>query len=214
MNKPLTLRQNISRFGAPLLVIGIVYLFAFHLPGSRLLTQRLAKQHKLSELIHRRESDPEMSTERLAALQAEERSLDDELASAKQSGARLVTRRADCTAEFLSTTSPASLLSQALDSFEQHGLECVDTQPATEQANAPANSQDPLKSVAELLGQPSSEATRRREVRLTLRGRFDDMRRAIRELPTALPCVYIVSLEMEAAADESGQHIWTVTILV
>lgn len=214
MSSPLQLRQHISRIGAPILVVGMLYLLTCHLPASRVLSQRLAKQDKLAELVRQRSADPETSVERLSALQAEELSLGEAVEAAKQTGARLVTQRDDCTAELLASTSPAASLSQVLQLFDRHHLECLGSTPVVPSAKAQGQSHELLKSVADMLGQREGFENQRREVRLTLHGTFEDMRSALHELPTAGACVVLVSVQMEVTSDEKGSHVWTVTILV
>lgn len=196
------------------MVITLGYLLAYYMPLSRTLAQRLVNQQKLADNVRLRQAETSADSQKIASLQIEEKSLSLELERSRRVSARLVTRRADCTADMLSTTAPAALLSQSLALFARHGLECLDSLPITESKKAPAASHEVLKSVAELLGQPNGEIAARREVQLTLRGSFSDMRKAMGEMSDTLACVYIVSLEMQAAAELSGTHLWIIRFLV
>ncbi|MGN6544324.1 MAG: hypothetical protein ACTHK7_04700, partial [Aureliella sp.] len=189
------------------------YFVVFQMPLERQLAQRLAKQQKLEEVARRRGPEAAQAAERLAALQTEERSLVEQLETSKSVGAKLVMQRADRRAVLFQTRSPASLVSQALEVFGRHGLECLDSSPTAAGA-ASTGSLQSLKPVAELLGGASDVSIGRREVRIKLAGRFGDMQAAVRAMHAALPEIFTVSLEMEAADGSTDRRVWILTISV
>lgn len=213
MNSPQSLRQKAAVFAAPILVVAIGYALVFQRPLARELSQHLAKQHKLEEVARRSKAEMAESGQRLSALQVEERRLALELEDAKKTGARLVTQRSDRRAELFRTTSPASLVSQALEVLARHELECLDSSPIVAPA-ASADSLEALKPVADLLGATGDQDSCRRQVRIKLVGRFQDMQAAVRDMQAALPDIFTVSLEMEAADGRTDRRVWILTISV
>ena len=144
MNTPSPLRQKVTLLIAPIAVVAIAYFVVFQMPLERQLAQRLAKQQKLEDVAQRRGAELAQTAERLAALQAEERSLVEELETSKSVGAKLVMQRADRRAELFQTRSPASLVSQALEVLARHGLECLDSSPTAASASSTAASASTL----------------------------------------------------------------------
>lgn len=213
MNKPSTLRQTVSWFVAPIAVIVITYAVVFQTPLERQLAQRVTKLHKLEEVFERRKAKSAVETERLAELRAAERALTHELENSKQVGAKLVTQRAYRRAELFHTTSPASLVAQTLELLARHELECLDSSPAAPTASSAA-SLEALGPIAELLGGTKDQEACRREVRIKLAGRFEDIQASVREIHAALPDIFIVSLEMEVADGHTDRRTWLLTISV
>ncbi|MCC6511796.1 MAG: hypothetical protein IT423_22030 [Pirellulaceae bacterium] len=221
-------RQNWRSIGLPLLGLGLAYYTLLDLPLSHQITEQLAKRAKLIEQAERGQATHTVAATQLSAVTRELRELTDELDLAKKRGARLVTERADLRTELRGTQSPASQLSATLELLSRHGLQCLESAPAamapragsnthTSNSNAnkpPAIYPESIQSLVEPAGQDADHNGPRRAVRVTLRGRFEDVRNAINEMQAELACVYIVSLEMETSDDHEGSPTWILTILV
>lgn len=221
-------RQNLRSIGLPLLGLGLAYYTLIDLPLSHQITEKSAKHAKLLEQAERGQATHTVAASQLSAVTRELRELTVELDQAKERGARLVTERADLRMELRGTQSPASQLSATLELLGRHSLQCLECAPAAmapradskaHASNSNANKPsaiypESMQSLVEPTGQDSDHSGPRRAVRVTLRGRFEDVRNAINEMQAALACVYIVSLEMETSDDQEGSPTWILTILV
>ena len=94
--------------------------------------------------------------------------------------------------------SDISRLSALLTLFSRHHIECLASQPV----DLPSDRKNSI---------PESD---RRAQRITLQGCFSDMHGALEEMQSALNCVSIVSLEMEASPDGESSHQWVLILLL
>jgi len=214
-----SLRKRLLTLCGPALGIVLAYYSAFHSPLQRKLKPELTKLEKLEKLeaVSARRPTLESNAEKLAAAQAEVRALNGKLQVSQQIGSHLVTRRADLRSELLRSTSPAMVMSQTLVLLGRHGLECIDSSPVAVSAQSVANISDSLKPVAELLGGAGGgnrDGIDRREMRVTLRGRFQDIQSALHEMQDASLGVFMVSLEMVNSEVHTDHRIWILTISV
>jgi hypothetical protein len=168
------------------------------------------------EVAAARRSNSQLNAEKLTAAIANIRSLNEELNDSKQTGSLLVSRRENLRSKFLQSTSPALVMAETLALFSQHGLECIDSSPVAAQDRSDSLSES-LKPVALLLGGATSDdadSFDRREMRVTLRGRFQDMQSALREIQAAPLGIFTVSLEMDNSDVHTDRRIWILTIAV
>ena len=209
-----TFGQRMLRHGGPVVGIVVLYLVVFALPLRRSLNERQAKLHKLEESVRQRASDHLARTQRMTALEAEQRALVSELETHKKSGAHLVTQRDDRKHQLFSTTSPAAMLARTLELLGRHRLECLDSSILARATKSQSDPLESLKPVADLLGVNPGEESGRRQVRITLTGRFQDLQNAVREIQRELSGAFIVSLEMEASDAHTTRQLWNLTISV
>lgn len=94
--------------------------------------------------------------------------------------------------------SDISRLSTLLTLFSRHHVECLASQPV----DLPSDSKK------------STHGSNRRAQRITLQGCFADMHGALEEMQSALNCVSIVSLEMEASPEGESSHQWVLILLL
>ncbi len=207
-------KQLLSICG-PALGIVLAYNFTFYGPLQRSLKAERTKLHKIETAAARRPNS-ELLAEKLAKAEADVQSLNNQIIDAKQIGSHLVSRRADLRSEFLQSSSPARAMAETLALLSQHGLQCINSSPVPAKDNsAPLSSS--LKPVAVLLGDaasPNADSLDRREMRITLRGRFQDIQSALREIQAAPLGVFTVSLEMEDSDAHTDIRIWILTIAV
>jgi hypothetical protein len=179
------------------------------------LVAERTKLHKL-ETASARRAQAESLTEKLAKAEAEIRILNEQIHDSKQIGSHLVSRRADLRSEYLQSSSPAFAMAETLALLNQHGLECLHSSPVAEQNNSTPLAES-LKPVAVLLGEAANSNAallNRREMRMTLRGRFQDVQSALREIQAAPLGIFTVSLEMEDSDARTDVRIWILTIAV
>ncbi|MDX1925589.1 MAG: hypothetical protein SFV81_03670 [Pirellulaceae bacterium] len=207
--------KRFASVAGPALGIAIAYYFVFHSPLQRSLLAERTKLHKL-ETASARRAQAESLTEKLAKAESDIRLLNEQISESKEIGSHLVTRRADLRSEFLQSSSPALVMAETLALLKQHGLECLHSSPVAEQNNT-APLAESLKPVAVLLGDAANsgaESLNRREMRMTLRGRFQDVQSALREIQAAPLGIFTVSLEMEDSDARTDVRIWILTIAV
>ena len=207
-----TLRQRLSRLGCPAVAAVVLYAVVFAMPLRRTVTERLSKLDKLQLQVKRSSSEHSSLAQQVEAIAAEEHQLAQELRESTESGAHLVSRRADRRAQVFSPTSPASLLARTLELLDRHGLECLDSSIAERRAKPQGDSLDALKPVADLLGVTPGEESERREVRIKLMGRFQELQHAIRDIHHELEEVFILSLDMEPSEAHRTSHTWYLTL--
>ena len=94
--------------------------------------------------------------------------------------------------------SDISRLSALLTLFSRHHVECLASQPV----DLPSDSKK------------STVDSDHRAQRITLQGCFADMHGALEEMQSALNCVSIVSLEMEASLEGESSHQWVLILLL
>ncbi len=210
-----TLQKRIFAVCGPALGVVLAYNFAFYGPLQRSLRAERTKLHKM-EVAAARRPNTQLLAEKLAKAEANVQSLTQQISEAKQVGSHLVSRRDDLRSEFLQSNSPASAMAETISLLSQHGLQCINSSPvAAQNSNAPFSNS--LKPVAVLLGEatsPNTDMLDRREMRVTLRGRFQDIQSALREIQAAPLGVFTVSLEMEDSDAHSDIRIWILTIAV
>ena len=209
------IQKRIISICGPALGIVIAYSFLFYGPLQRSLKAELTKLHKLESASARRASIESLA-EKLAKAEAEVRLLNEQINEAKQIGSHLVARRTDLRSEYLLSNSPAIAMAETLALLKKHGLDCVNSSPATGQISG-ASLAEALEPVAALLGEAankSAESFNRREMRITLRGRFQDVQSALREMQAAPLGIFTVSLEMEDSDAHTDVRIWILTIAV
>jgi hypothetical protein len=210
-----TIQKKLASVAGPALGIAIAYNFAFHSPLQRSLVAERTKLHKL-ETASARRAQAESLTEKLAKAEADIRLLNEQINESKKIGSHLVSQRADLRNEYLQSSSPASVMAETLSLLNQHRLECLNSSPVAEQNNT-APLTESLKPVAVLLGEaanPNADSLNRREMRITLRGRFQDVQSALREMQAAPLGIFTVSLEMEDSNARTDVRIWILTIAV
>ncbi len=220
MSPRTSLRKRIFAVGGPALGVVLAYSFAFYGPLQRVLTAELTKLHKL-EVVAARRPNSQLYGEKLLSVEAEVQSLREQISAAKQIGSHLVSRQANLRSEFLQSTSPAMVMAETLTLLGQHGLECIASAPVAGQYPS-ASTAVSLKPVAALLNTPTvsggansdTDSIDRREMRITLRGRFQDVQSALRELQVAPLGIFTVSLEMEDSDIHTDIRIWILTIAV
>lgn len=205
-------RKRFLAICGPAVAIVLAYSFTFQSPLQRTLKAERSKLQKLAASAGRLHSH--LTAEKLKHAEEEVQSLSEQLADSKQLGTYLVSRRAHLRTELLESSSPAMTMLETLTLLSQHGLECLDSSPVEA-----LNSQlpKPLEKVAVLLGGNASNDAgmiQRREMRLVLRGRFQDIQSALREMQAAPLGVFTVSLEMEASDVDTNIRIWILTIAV
>ncbi len=209
------LQKRVISICGPALGIAFAYSLVFYRPLQQSLNSERTKLQKL-EAVAARRSTCESLAEKLATVEAEVRLLNQQINESKQVGSHLVSRRADLRSEYLQSTSPAMAMSEVLFLLKQHGLECLNSSPVAEGDNG-APLTESLKPVAVLLGDGVSQSTEtinRREIRITLRGRFQDVQSALREIQVAPLGVFTVSLEMEDSDAYTDVRVWILTIAV
>jgi type II secretory pathway component PulM len=215
MSPRLTSHKRILSICGPALCIALVYYFSLCSPLLRSLKAERTKLHKLEAASSRR-ANSESLAEKLAGAEADVRRLNEQINEAKLTGTHLVARRADLRSQHLQSNSPAMAVAETLLLLNQHGLECVSTSSVTDQTSS-APLTDSLKPVAVLLGETTNhtvESINRREMRIGLRGRFQDMQSALRELLAAPLGIFTVSLEMEDSSVHTDIRMWILTIAV
>ena len=210
-----SLRKRIFSIYGPALGVVLAYNFAFYGPLQRTLKVERTKLHKL-EAAGARRSNSQLIEAKLTKTEADIQSFTEQLSVAKLIRTHLVSRRAHLTSEFLQSTSPAMAMAETLSLLSQHGLECIDSSPVAAH-NHTAQRSEALKPVAALLGEITSgdtDSLARREMRVTLRGRFQDIQSALREIQAAPLGIFTVSLEMEDSDAHTDIRIWILTIAV
>lgn len=210
-----SLRKRILSICGPALGVVLAYNFAIYGPLQRHLKAERTKLHKL-EVAGARRSNSLWIAEKLSHAEAAIQSMNEQIGDAKETGCQLVSRRADLRKEFLQSFSPAIVMAETLSLLSQYGLECIDSSPVAVQVQS-APIAESLKPVAVLLGEAGSEDANsfgRREIRLTLRGRFKDMQSALREIQAAPLGIFTVSLEMDDSDVNTDIRIWILTIAV
>lgn len=157
---------------------------AEHAASARALEQTIRAQRELTQLVN-------TTPKPVAATESPSESPSvDSSSIANQSG---------------NVDSPLSTLSATLALFSRHHLECLASEPASEPSEEPKDRRTDPQSVRHL---------NRRTVRVTLHGSFADMHGALEEMQSALSCVSIVSLEMEASSAGQTTHRWILILLV
>ena len=215
MNPRQSLRKRIVSICGPALGVVLAYSFAFYGPLQRNLTAGQTKLHKM-EIVVARQLNSKSIAEKLSTAEAEIQSLNEQIGDSKENGSHLVSRRADLRSEFLQSTSPAMVMAETLSLLSKYGLECIDSSPVAVQGESTPLSES-LKPVAVLLGEAGSDdagSFARSEMRLTLRGRFQDMQSALREIQAAPRGIFTVSLEMEDSDAHTVIRTWILTIAV
>ena len=210
-----SLRKRIFSIGGPALGVLLAYYFAFCGPLQRTLKTERTKLHQL-EIAGGRRSNSQLRTEKLATTEADIQFLNDQISDSRKTGSHLVSRRADLRKEFLRSTSPVTVMAEALALLSHHGLECIDSSAVAAQDHSVPLSES-LKPVAMLLGGAASDDTDsldRREMRVTLRGRFQDVQSALREMQAAPLGIFTASLEMEDSDVHTDIRTWILTIAV
>lgn len=210
-----SLQKRMFSIIGPALGVIVVYNFIFYAPLQRVLKAERVKLRKL-EVSSSRRPTAQTLAEKLAKVEGEVKSLNQQITESKSVGSHLVSRRADLRTEFLQSNSPATVMAETLSLLSQHGLQCVNTSPSPAQDHSAAISES-LKPVALLLGEtnsPTVDSIDRREMRITLRGRFQDIQSALREIQAAPLGIFTVSLEMEDSDAHSDIHTWILTIAV
>ena len=208
-----TLRRRILAVSGPALAIVLVYHLTFYRPLQVALKLERAKLSKIEASIARKSSWEENQI-KLAAAEKQIGQLNEELAEAVRSGSHLVSRRDDLRSNYLRSRSPAMVMAETLTLLNRHNLECIDSGPVSVDHDKISEA---LKPVAELLGgvaPAESSLADRREMKIKLRGRFQDMQSALSEMQVAPLSIFTVSLEMEVSDAYSDQRIWILTIAV
>ncbi len=196
----------------PALAIVLAYHFALDRPLKVTLEAERAKLRKLETAVGRK-ANLELSKTKLMAAQAEIELLASQLQDIEQSGSRLVSRRDDLRSELLESRSPALVMAETLVLLSRHDLECIDSGPVIYDRDATVSAS--LKPVADMLGAARvGELPGRREMRITFRGRFQDVQTALQEMQVAPLGIFTVSLEMEVSDEPYDRHIWILTIAV
>ena len=215
MSPRVSLRKRMFAIGGPALSVLLAYSVAFYGPLQRTLKAERTKLHKM-EIVGARRSNPQPLAEKLAETEAAIQSLNEQLSDSKKTGSHLVSRRTNLRHEFLHSTSPALLMVETLALLNRHGLECTSSSPVADQDHS-ATFSESLKPIDMLLGGAASDETDsldRREMRVTLRGRFQDIQSALCEIQAAPLGIFTVSLEMEDSDVHTDIRIWILTIAV
>jgi len=209
------LQKRILSICGPVLGVVLAYNFAFYGPLQRSLKAERTKLHKIENAGARR-ANSQLIAEKLAKAEADIQSLNEQISDTKQIGSHLVSRRADLRSEFLQSTSPAMAMAETQSLLSQHNLQCINSSPVSAQDHSAPLSES-LKPLAMLLSDATSHNTDspgRREMRVTLRGRFQDIQSALREIQAAPLGVFTVSLEMEDSDAHTDIRMWILTIAV
>ena len=221
MSPSQSLRKRIFTIGGPALGVLLTYNFVFYGPLQRTLRSERSKLHKI-QIASARSVNTQLNAQKLASLEGEIQSLNKQISDSKQNGSHLVALRAEMRSEFLQSTSPAMVMAKTLSLLSQHNLECIDSSPVVVQDHS-ASVSAALKPVAALLMPPAEPSGKtsdnvdsidRREMRITLRGRFQDVQSALREMQAAPLGIFTVSLEMEDSNVRTDTRIWILTIAV
>lgn len=208
----LSTRKRIISIAAPAFAILIAYQLAFYRPLRVKLQAQREKLSKIETALARKVS-LELSKSKLAAAQSEIALLTSQLDLIKASGSVLVSRRDDLRSELIDSRLPASVMTETLALLSRHGLECLDSGPIVTDRDATVS--PALKPVADMLGGlPKGESLGRREMRIRLRGRFQDIQSALQEMQVAPLGIFTVSLEMEVSDEHNDQHTWILIIAV
>jgi len=190
----------------------LAYHLAFYRPLQVALQAERTKLNKIEAAVARK-ANLEVSKTKLTAAQAEIELLASQLEAVKQSGLHLVSRRVDLRSELLESRSPALVMAEALSLLSRHDLECIDSGPVVIDREAALSAS--LKPVADMLGgSQAGEIPGRREMRITIRGRFQDVQTALQEMQVAPLGIFTVSLEMDVSDETYDRHIWILTIAV
>ena len=207
------MRNRIMSICGPAFGILLVYHIAFYRPLQVALRAERAKLSKIEASLARK-ATLEQNQAKLADAQLKIESLNQKLAEAAQTGTHLVARRDDLRNEFLRSRSPAMAMAETLALLSRYHLECLDSGPVVAD-NSDAVSES-LQPVADLLGgsDTKKEFAGRREIKIKLRGRFQDVQSALSEMQVAPLGIFTVSLEMEVSDAYSDQRIWILTIAV
>lgn len=195
----------------PSLAVGLCYGIVVHRPLHRSVQQERAKLQRLQSIAGRSNVGTQPS---LAELQAETKELQERLEATRQFSSHLVSKRADLRAEWLSSTTPASELARLLERVEKAGLSCIACEPLTAQDSGASTRSSSLQAMAEQLGASPSDLARRREVKITLRGRFDELQQFLRQLKSEPLGLYITALDMAAGESDTRLRSWVLTISV
>ncbi len=204
-------KRNIS-IVAPALAIFFAYHVAFYRPLQVKLQAEIEKLSKIESAVARK-VNLESSKTKLAAAQAEIALLTSQLDVVNVSSSHLVSRRDDLRSELIDSRLPATVMTETLALLNRHALECLDSGPVVTDRDAAFS--PALKPVADMLGgAPKGESPGRREMRIRLRGRFQDIQSALQEMQVAPLGIFTVSLEMEVSDEHTNQHIWILTVAV
>lgn len=209
-----SIQKRLLSICGPALGVVLAYNFAFFSPLQRSLKAERTKLHKMEAAFARRSNSASIA-DKLAKADAEIRLLNAQISSSKQIGSHLVSRRDDLRSEFLQSNMPAMAMAETLALLSRHGLHCINSSPAGPEKSAPLS--ESLMPVAVLLGNAAStsaDSIDRREIRITLRGRFQDIQSALREIQVAPLGIFTVSLEMEDSDAHTDVRIWILTIAV
>lgn len=213
------LRTIVIALALPVGGIALSYAFFVDPPLRKQLATAQAKATKLADTVKSRSSEHAASARDLEQTMRAQRELT-QLVTAPRSDAAIespsesppVDTAVDTSSianQSVNVDSPLSTLSATLALFSRHHLECLASEPANEPSEEPKDRRTDRRTDSQ-----SNRPLDRRTVRVTLHGSFADMHSALEEMQSALSCVSIVSLEMEASSAGQTTHRWILILLV
>lgn len=199
-----------------LVPLGVVMLYTgvVHWPIARAWSTREDKRSKYAEVLRRRAEDASQATTSLDNERSTVLQLEKELESLRSMGAQLVTTREARRSSILRSQTPALVLSETLLLLQRNQLTCLQSSSLASSTQAETELPLTLKPIVELLGGLPTGGKQRCEVRISLLGRFVNMRAAIHEINAKLPGVMIVGVEMHSSTLQTEDRHWTLIILV
>lgn len=221
------LRPLVTALALPVGGIALSYTFFVDPPLRKQIAIAQAKATKLADTVTNRSSEHAANTRALAQTMRAQRELTQLVttnpkpdtapdSSSDSSSESSTVENSSIANPTGNVDSPLSTLSAALTLFSRHHLECLASEPASEPASRP--NAEPVDRTARQSDHQNNPQTdrqlNRRTVRVTLHGSFADMHGALEEMQSALSCVSIVSLEMEASAAGQTTHRWILILLV
>lgn len=192
----------------PAIAIATFYGLFVHRPlnhqiatAKSLLSQSTAKAARI---------DWDAEQRQLAELRNELKRLSEHSADNKSQQSTLVARRRDLSANLLSSTAPASSVTQILEISQSAGLTCLSVQPIKEST---ATIPDAWKAL--VTGNSDQQPYRTAEcceVLVTLSGTFPQMQNALSSLANQSLGCRILSLKMSPIDVQTDQRSWQWTV--
>jgi len=209
---------------APFAAVLIVYGYLFHSPRQSELQAAKRRFNTLASAQQQTERELRDTLIAAAQVKRELRDVESQLQTLRSEEAAVTASRDQLRKQLNRPSRPAGTMQRVTHLMEANRLRVLASQPESGPAN---RATEVLKPVLDLLGETKPRGNRAdleriggREVyRLTLRGRFQDLRSALASLAVQLEHVLPLSLqleplELESAETRQAERIWTLTILV
>ena len=208
---------------APMALVLAIYSFAFYSPQQSKLRAAQARFEKLLEGQHDTEHQVSATWQESSRLRGELREIKAEVEQLAASNDRLQSDRRQLRQQLELPIRPAATMQRLTSLMESHRMLVLESQP---EAGSSHQVSEVVRPVIDLLADRKasyklvSSASDGREIyEVKIRGRFQDLKSALKSLSVDLEHVVPLSLQMESLELSSSQahqsqRIWTLKILV